>query len=429
MKIHWTGRTAQQGTVLMVTIFMASLFGMFLVFYLNLISSQRTLVARSQGWNASLTLAEAGVEEALAQLNPGAPEPVIDRSVNGWGGPVNGIYGPKNRSLPAGSYSVVCTTDALPVIYSTGYVTIPAISGTISRTIRITTRASALFTVGLAAKYNIDLKGNGVTTDSFNSYDPTLSTAGQYDPTKTSTNGDVASIYGLVNVGNANINGQLYLGPTATDTVSKNGAVTGGIYNDFNVEFEDVVLPTTTWLPPSLTQHPLVPITESDGISYNYIFDGPSGGGDVVVSSLSGNVYVGTNAHVRLLIQNSSSPSYIRVAGTGATAGQLTIYMDGPSFTLSGQDAVDSGNATNFTYFGTTNNTSIKFSGNASFTGTIYAPEADFTLGGGGASPYDFVGASVTKTVTMNGHFKFHYDENLLNYLTGGYVATSWAEL
>jgi hypothetical protein len=130
-----------------------------------------------------------------------------------------------------------------------------------------------------------------------------------------------------------------------------------------------------------------------------------------------------------LLVQNTSSPTYIRVAGTGASAGQLTVYMDGPSFALGGSSTIDSGNATNFTYFGTTNNTQVAFSGNASFTGTIYAPQANFALGGGGSSSYDFVGSSVTRTVTMNGHYKFHYDENLLKYLNRGFVPTSWREL
>jgi putative adhesin len=88
--------------------------------------------------------------------------------------------------------------------------------------------------------------------------------------------------------------------------------------------------------------------------------------------------------------------------------------MDGPNFSLSGSDTVDRGNAANFSYFGTTNNTQITFGGNASFTGTIYAPQADFSLGGGGSSTYDFVGASVTRSVSMNGHFNFHFDENLL---------------
>src|SRR5579859_5378520 len=107
MKMYWEKSRKEQASVLMVTLFVASLFGMFLVYYLNLIQTQRNLVARSQGWNASLSLAEAGVEETLAQLNPGVPPQPVDRSGNGWGGPANGLYGPMSRSLPPGSYSAV----------------------------------------------------------------------------------------------------------------------------------------------------------------------------------------------------------------------------------------------------------------------------------------------------------------------------------
>jgi hypothetical protein len=113
-----------------------------------------------------------------------------------------------------------------------------------------------------------------------------------------------------------------------------------------------------------------------------------------------------------------------------STNGSLTVYMDGPSFTLSGTDLVDSGNALNFSYYGTTNNTSVKLGGNATFIGTVYAPEADFTMGGGGNNPYDFIGAAVIKSATLNGHFNFHYDENLTRGgPKSGYIASSWTEL
>ena len=71
----------------MVTLFIASLFGMFLLYYFNLVKTQNGLVARSQAWNSTLSLAEAGAEEALAQLNPAAPQLVVDRTANGWGCP------------------------------------------------------------------------------------------------------------------------------------------------------------------------------------------------------------------------------------------------------------------------------------------------------------------------------------------------------
>ena len=414
---------------------MASLFGMFLIYYLNLIRSQATLVGRSQTWNASLATAEAGVEEALAQLNPGAPAPFIDRAANNWGGPVNGLYGPVSRVCGNGSYSVVISNDTPPTIYSTGTASNAALSGTLTRMLRVTTTNTALFSVGMAAKESINFTGNGVTTDSFNSADPNLSENGMYPldyPSRRSTNGDVASIGGLINVGNANVNGTLYLGPTASDNMGANGYISGGVSNDFNVEFEDVIVPQTNWVSAVPLSTPLT----TNGVSYKYVFPDSPVPTAVQYYTLDGSglnnqsLYVGSNQHVTLLVAASTSPVNIRVGGAGTNSGQLTFYMDGPSFTLSGTNIVDSLNALNFTYYGTTNNTQISFKGNASFTGTIYAPEADFKMGGGGSSIYDFVGSSVTKSVTMTGHYNFHFDENLMKAgPMRGYVATSWREL
>jgi hypothetical protein len=177
---------------------------------------------------------------------------------------------------------------------------------------------------------------------------------------------------------------------------------------------------------------PLEVAKNIDGVGYQYVFDGSIDGtsGNYTVSGLGGRVYVGTNINVTLRVTANASPSTIRVAGKGLNAGKLTIYMDAPTFSLSGSSSVDGGNATNLTYYGTTNNTQISFGGNASFTGTIYAPQADFKLGGGGPDPYDFVGSSVTKSVQMNGHYKFHFDENLLkDGPKTGFIANSWREL
>ena len=408
----------------MVTLFMASLFGLFLFSYLYLVRNQNSTVMRSQSWNAAFGMAEAGVEEALAQLNPGAPLPTIDRTANGWGAASGGLYGPMSRDLSVGSYKVVYTTETLPTIYCTGYVRIPSLSATLMRTVRVNTTNVPLFTVAMAARGNINMSGNGVATDSYNSSLASLSTGGQYDSSKTSTNGDVASLSGIVDVGNANINGTVYLGPTATDQIKNNGTVTGGTENDFNFNFPDVVLPQTIW-------QPAVPVPRViDGVLYNYVFDGLTGNGDFTIPNLTGNVYVGTNTHVRLKLTGTASPTNVRVAGMGANAGSLLIYDDGPSFTLSGNSVVDGGIPENLSFFGTTNNTTINLSGNATFKGTIYAPEANFSLGGGGNNTYDVMGAIVANTVTLNGHFNFHFDEALLS--TGplrGYAANSWTEM
>jgi hypothetical protein len=90
----------------------------------------------------------------------------------------------------------------------------------------------------------------------------------------------------------------------------------------------------------------------------------------------------------------------------------------------------EGGNATNFMYYGLPGNTDIKLAGNASFTGTIYAPEANLSLNGGGNDTTDFIGASVTATATLDGHFNFHYDESLSKSgPTSSYAIQTWNEI
>jgi hypothetical protein len=132
------------------------------------------------------------------------------------------------------------------------------------------------------------------------------------------------------------------------------------------------------------------------------------------------------------LLTGDATARDLRVAGNSTNAGNLTIFMDGPRFSVSGVNAVEGGSATNLAYYGTTNNTRITLSGNSAFTGTIYAPQANITLTGGGTDTMgtDFVGAIVGRSVTLNGHYMFHFDENLLG--AGPMlpcVAYSWREL
>jgi choice-of-anchor A domain-containing protein len=107
------------------------------------------------------------------------------------------------------------------------------------------------------------------------------------------------------------------------------------------------------------------------------------------------------------------------------------MYQVAGSLKLSGSAA---GGATNnrpenFVYFGLPGVTAIAFSGNASFVGVIYAPEADFTQSGGGNSDIDFRGSIVVKSITVNGNFALHYDDSLAGYYYGYYAVGSWQEL
>src|SRR5260221_196242 len=90
------------------------------------------------------------------------------------------------------------------------------------------------------------------------------------------------------------------------------------------------------------------------------------------------------------------------------------MYVAATSFTVVSAGFVCAGGiAKNLQYYGLHSNSSITLGGNADYTALIYAPEADFSLGGGGSSAYDFSGAIITKSLRLNGHFNFHFDESL----------------
>jgi hypothetical protein len=411
MKFKLYPRSQSDGGVMLVALFLCMLLGVGIGSYLMLVRAQARNVGRSQDWNRALTVAEAGVEEALAQLNPGIG-PAADLTAHGWGAPSGGFYGPKTRFILNDSYTVTYTTDIAPIIYSTGWVA--SADSTLARVIQARTTNTPLFTLALGAKLNIDMKGNGLTTDSFDSGKTNLSINGIYDLSRASTNGDIASLGGEVNLGNHVINGDLYLGPTAAG----GGNVLGTTYHDFNADFPDVVLP----IPLSSFANAPVSSTPINGTTYTYCLTN-SGYYNLPVS---GNIFVAAGAKV--VLYSAALLHNIYVAGTGTNAGNLQIYLAAPSF--SGGASSESRLAEDLGVWGLPTCKTISFSGNSEFTGTIYAPEAALTLSGGGSSDLDLCGSFVANSVTVTGHFKCHYDEALMrNGPSRGFAVSSWREL
>src|SRR6185369_9848018 len=177
-------------------------------------------------------------------------------------------------------------------------------------------------------------------------------------------------------------------------------------------------------------------ITTPDGVSRTYQYYLTTG--NYQIDNVTRSVYIaGSDVNIYVpstgKIQQTGNDTWY-VAATDPISGapaHVNLYAGPASVKIAGNGIINgSGNALGFTYFGLNSNTSLQLSGNAAITAVIYAPYADYTLGGGGTSIYDFIGASVSKTVTMNGHFNFHYDENLRRVGPNrGYVATQWKEL
>jgi hypothetical protein len=434
--------------------FMTGLMGVSLASYLIFVRNQNLSVMRSLAWNTCIPVVEAGVEEAMTHLNRSG---VTNLALANWTLGANGYS--KTRYLGDSYYVVTISTNDPPTISSQGFVPVP-VNPTVAmgflatvgldgngatrfngRNVRVTTKKDGLWMHAMVAKSTINLNGNNIATDSFDSGDPNYSTGGQYDSTKHKANGDVATdstIINSLNVGDADIWGHASTGPGGSISIGPNGSIgdlawhnanNGGIQpgstnNDMNVYLPDVTQPFSTgFSPQSGTLY---------GQSYTYLLDGGATGTDYVISdlSLNGHDTMMVTNHVRLLVTGS-----INITGNAgievAKNSSLEIYMKGTSASIGGNGvANDTGYAVNFLYFGLPTNTSLSFSGNGTFTGAIYAPAASFNLGGGGSGSQDFIGASVSNTVLMNGHFLFHFDEALgRSKWARGYLVDSWNEL
>jgi hypothetical protein len=418
----------QHGSVIIGVLLSCFVLGFMLAAYLNLVSAQNQSIARSQTWNTCMPVVEGGIEEALAHLHQTKGTNMIS---NGWLNSAQGCF--KWRTIGTGSALVVISNGITPVIYSTAFLRAPLNGDYIRRTVKVETRRDGMFSKGMVAKGQITLNGNQIIVDSFDSQDPNYSTNGLYTASKRKANGDVATNSGLINAlstGNANIYGRVSTGPGGSVGIGNNGAIgnatwqasgVGGIQpgyfsDDMNVAFPDVTLPFGGGFPPG------------NAAGYQYVI---SSSGDYRIASLTGNLLVRSNVQARLIVDTE-----INMTGqdtiTIQKGGSLNLYMAGASAKITGNGVINqSGNATNFFYWGTTNNTTLTINGNGAFTGVIYAPNASFTMNGGGNSSLeDMTGSSVTKTVQMNGSFNFHYDENLgrIN-LDRGFIVTSWTEL
>jgi len=449
MKTRLTRQHSSNGSVFLITVCAGAIIGLLLVCCLSLVNSQNQSVVRSQTWNVCIPLVEAGIEEAMAHLNN--PNET-SFAVNDWKQDGNHYY--RSRTMGTNFYDVrINLADIFkPVIVCTGYVLAPLVlernptlaaanvnvSGVqyIARAVEVNALKRPRFAKAMVAKQTIDMSGNDITTDSFDSSDPDHSTTnGLYDPKTAMDKGDVSSTSGgtnIINIGNANIKGHLQTAPGGTVNLNANSVVgslawhaggnkglePGWSSDDLNVSFPDVERPFTGG-----------GLTPSSGTVTGTVFKYLMTGGKYEMSSLTmsskdrmaitGDTTLMVNGDVKMLGSIDIMPG-----------GSLKIYVAGAKADFGGSGINNTGKAGNFQYYGLPSNTSLTLPSNGDIACAIYAPSADFKLGGGGSAVINFSGACVTKTIKVNGHYKFHFDEALMK--SGpwqDYVITSWVEL
>ncbi len=430
------GKAAKaQGSVLLIALAVLFIIGLGLASHLILVQSQHGSVAQSQAWNAALALAEAGIEEGMAQINFRFGTNYLASAQTNWS-LSGGIYGPRTSGMTNGSYGAIIIPGAPgPTIIATGYTVVPFISQPVQRVVQVTTTNQPAFGVGIAVQLDITTKGNNLAVDSYDSSDTYHSTNGIYDPATRKAGGDIASLGGFVNVQNASIYGKLLTGATGSYSLGANGSVgdlnwnvpgqiePGWYRNDFNAEFKDVDAPYTTGfsLTPNGSGTNTYILTSGD-----YFVDG-----DLVLSQnetlyVSGETRLYVTGNINMKSQNQC---YLTIA-PGASLKLYCGTKDGPVVSAQLTQVNTAGNAGSFQFWGLPSNTSINWNGNNTFVGTVYAPEANFSCGGGGNTVYDYQGSCVVGSLTMNGHFNFHFDENLSRIgPPTGFTVSSWREL
>jgi len=371
--------SSKHGSTLMITLAITLLLGLILASYLTLAHTEHALTTRTQAWQNALALAEAGVEEALAQLNPGALATNVTTG-NGWS-LSDGLFrpDPPERTLLGGSYAVAYTPANPPTIYATGYTAIASASVTLSRAVCVTTTNAPLLARGLNVGQITNPSGYKYSEDSFDSENPSYSDDGRYNAAQAKT----AEI----------------LNPPAIA----------------RAEFPDVLPPFPIGLP--------LPTKFNDTyvLSGDYFIPG-----DLVLMNYD-KLYVGSNTTAVIYVignVNLGTSTEIEIAPTGT----LKLYVAGSTASL---DYINNhGTPHNFQYFGLPGNTNVALTQQTpAVVASIYAPEATFAITHDN-SLFNFAGALNVKNLNLNRPFKFHFDESLAR--SGpkrGFVVASWREL
>jgi hypothetical protein len=543
MKIRLTRKTNQLASSLLTALVICSILSLFVMYYLSLIEQQSLLSARSQTWNMAIAVSEAGIEDGLQQVNTAWP----DMNTDGWTYNGSTCYTKSNYLADGNSYMayIYITNGMNPTVVSQAYVTPPSffpLTGTLllaaggggsvsapatcSRSVEVNCLKKTPWTAAMIAKRTIDLHGNNINTDSFDSANPAESVGGQYTPGYyRGSKGDIASNLGLVNSisgGNANIYGHAHTGPGSASTAlqvgasgyvgcypqSGSGCQSGWWLPDANFTFPNTSYPSTAgyFTPTNGTVVLPAQLTNTVTVDLGLSYPSPAPAGLTTNSTLilaattdpsliPGLVYYGAStykfkgnwvwqyyqvtsytypsnytttyyttnsydhilygaadlSHTNYYVYDGSlgkaivtGPNVVLAVPNGlnmsssdtitfATGANLIIDSGGTSCTVNTQVAFNyPGYAANCLLYCAPTVTSFTMNGNATFCGVVVAPNADVQLNGSGnpATPSDFIGCMMANSVTMNGHFNFHYDEALGgNPAFGRFLITSWNEI
>lgn len=435
-------RRNEQGSTLVACMVLALVLCSVISSFMSVLLQEYRITHRSHNFATAINLAEAGVEEAMGMINYG------QSNWTGYGWTAVGTNYAKTVGsvTPLGSaesvglfaVTVYGPTNDNPVVFSSASTLADYTGDPITRTVRAQLARRPIFQWGLLAENTVNLNGNDLTIDSFDSSDPDHSNwdpskgHGTYDPATHKDNGDIASNAGIANTiagGNADIYGHVATGPGGTVSIGPNGFVGTTDYHPDGVVQEDRVGHSMSVDLPTLTSPFAGGINKGDINGSDTL----SGGNGSPVDYLASSIFLSNSETLRF----TSGYSRVHVTGNLHVTGNATIivddgakvefYVDG-SVNIAGNGIVNNNNKADTFQLYVSGSVTVSVSGNGQFVGVIYAPNSDVSLSGGGTGG-TIVGSVVGNSITLDGHLDFHYDEALRkDGPTRGWSVVAWEE-
>ncbi|MDP3790384.1 MAG: hypothetical protein Q8R48_08310 [Candidatus Omnitrophota bacterium] len=275
------------------------------------------------------------------------------------------------------------------------------------KTVKVKVFPHALFNNAVFGYDSVTMAGGGIT-DSYNS------AVAPYTPLTAGSNADVGTNGVLAITGNGTISGDLFVGPQGAVSGATSGNVTGETYYfGADVDLERFALPDAFITIPSSGDLVLAGKDTLTLPSNDYRYESVS-------VDAKASLTIGANS--RIYVYNDF---YIGGQATVFTNAGVEIYLGGDG-TFAGQGIVNvTGIASNLQIYGLNSGTTLSFSGQNDFYGTVYAPESTVYMAGNA----NYYGAIVGGNVTVTGGLNFHYDEALAqNGPFSGYDIAYWQE-
>jgi len=446
-------RVASRGSVLIVALILCAIIGISLASYLQLARSTLNISSRAFYSNASMNLAELGLEQAMWSVNKMA----AGDSTTAWSG---WTTAGANAQRTFSGYTFDQNTTGFVRVYVSNYLgttgtlqfttraTItPASGAVLEKWVQVTLGTRSRFSNGLVAKDSIIFRGNNASVDSWNS-DPDNDSSTPAIPYSASVRQDNGSIgsnsvsVGAVVVQNADIWGYAATGG-ALPTVGRQGLVgpfgtAAGtmdmtrVSTDFSASLDAVTAPTTAaYSIAAITSNTTLPRgADSPAVDGKYYYSAPS-------VNLTNQTLTITNKVVLTLTSTSTS------IDIGGGSGELHINFGATFECYAAGDVKIGGNGifngcTNAAaanqplscqFYGTGTSAAkqdYQIAGNGALSAIVYAPNASLKIKGNG----NVSGSFVVNDITVVGNAAFHYDESLANL--GGnspYGITNWEEL